>query len=185
MRSDTSDGNDSLQWEFQKSLWLERAESCRFNAAVVGKLLSGASTSATQPLAASQTANLKEVAQIWSLLGVAIDIFMVSKDSKSGMATEPVGPGGRRISGLINSWVNSAMGRPLLSRLVRYLKSKTTAVGFQLQKQVLVTAMCIFGQQQLDSMLSYDLSYANPTSKVSVDKCMYLTNHQEISALFT
>jgi len=103
----------------------------------------------------SQTANLKELVQIWNLLGVVIDIYMVSKDHQSGMATEPVAADGRRISGLINSWVNSAMGQPLLTRLVGHLKSKTTAVGFQLQKQVLVTALCIFGQQQLDTLLSF------------------------------
>ena len=104
--------------------------------------------------APSHSTHLKELVQIWNLLGVVIDIYMVSKDHQSGMATEPVGAKGQRISGLINSWVNSSMGQPLLVRLMDHLKSKTTAVGFQLQKQVLVTALCIFGQQQLDTLLT-------------------------------
>lgn len=92
---------------------------------------------------------------------------MVSKDHK-GMATEPVGSDGKRISGLINSWRNSAMGRPLLNRLINHLKAKTMAVGFQLQKQVLVTVLCIFGQQQLDTMLNISGSDVSEDTKQMV-----------------
>ena len=83
-------------------------------------------------------------------------------------------PKQKRIFGLLKSWTNSALGQPLLYRILYFLLADSDRVGFTLQRQALSTLLCIIGIDRLFELLgiqwatSDQIARAAPTTERSV-----------------
>jgi hypothetical protein len=145
------------------------AETCKYNAGIVEELIKSV-TSAMMPtyIDNNDVNTLKQLWQTWNLLSVALNIYIVSRDSKDGQETNTQGQ--QRTIGLLNSWVNSSIGKPLLIKLIQYLTSSKNLVGFDLRKQALATLLCVLGKNRLYYLLSWPLNYQQSEVRISRNK---------------
>lgn len=111
----------------QRAPWLERIDACKKNAEAVFRVQRAIQASfqqlptdksvTTVGLSSSVVASrlqgeleaLNELYQIWNLMAVALNLFIVSSN-ETDQSTEKLNPDGTRVVGLINSWMNSAIG---------------------------------------------------------------------------
>ena len=96
--------------------------SCLTNARVVGELLDQLSSEArsTSLISCSEISRLRSIEQLWRLLAVSLDMFALSEAEADIKCSDIVHASGAGLD-IMSAWSTSALGRPLLTRLVAYL----------------------------------------------------------------
>ena len=100
--------------------WGSSVAACLTNATVVGELLNqlNSEVKSVTLISCGEISRLRSIEQLWRLLAVSLDMYDLSDVKESD---EDDGTATAANLDLMSAWTTSALGRPLLTRLVGYL----------------------------------------------------------------